>query len=157
MSNKQTLKQNQTILAAIKANHLTKAYTLIWLQKKKEHQYLNSSEIGNQQAKFGVAKNVRFYGYLRKQPLAYESQKMPVTGWEFLLQINAQYLSYLFALVARITLTLLLSDSYYHRIKTVRILPLLPGKLAIYDIIIGVILIDGGFILINLVIFLLAT
>lgn len=157
LANKQTLKQNQTILAAIKANHLAKAYTLIWLQKKKERQYLNSSEIGDQQAKFDAAKNVRFYGYLRKQPLAYESQKMPVTGWQFWLQINAQYLPYLFSLIALFTLTLLLTDSYHQRIKTSRILPLLPGKLAIYDIITGVVLIVGGFILINLVIFLLAT
>ena len=82
---------------------------------------------------------------------------MPVTGWQFLLQLNQQYLPYVFTLVALFLLTLLLTDSYHQKLYTSQLLTLEKNKLIISNTIAGIVLTLGSFLAINLVLFIVAS
>ena len=156
--NQEVVKQDKQVLNAANKGNWRKAYTIMWQQKKQEQTISsNGQDLAGLNSRINVEKKLRFFNYLRHKPLPYESQDMPVTGWQFLLQLNQQYLPYVFTLVALFLLTLLLTDSYHQKLDTAQLLPLEKNNLIISNATAGIVLTLGSFLGINLVLFIAAS
>lgn len=156
--NQDVVKQDKQVLNAANKGNWRKSYTIMWHQKKQEQTITsNGRDSAGLNSKINIEKKLQFFNYLRHEPLPYESQDMSVTGWQFLLQLNQQYLPYVFTLVALFLLTLLLTDSYYQKLDTAQLLPLEKNNLMISNTIAGIVLTLGSFLAINLVLFIVAS
>lgn len=156
--NQEVVRQDKQVLNAANKGNWRKAYTIMWHQKKQEQTISsNGQDLAGLNSRINVEKKLQFFNYLRHEPLPYESQDMPVTGWQFLLQLNQQYLPYVFTLVALFLLTLLLTDSYHQKLDTAQLLPLKKNNLMISNTIAGIVLTLGSFLGINLVLFIVAS
>lgn len=156
--NRDVIKQDKQVINAANKGNWRKAYTIMWRQKKQEQSITsNGQDSAGLNSKINIEKKLQFFNYLRQEPLPYESQDMPVTGWQFLLQLNQQYLPYVFTLVALFLLTLLLTDSYHQKLDTAQLLPLKKNNLVISNTTAGIVLTLGSFLGINLVLFILAS
>ena len=156
--NQDAVKQDKQVQKAANKGNWRKAYTIMWQQKKQEQTITsNGQDSTGLNSRTNVEKKLQFFNYLRHEPLPYESQDMPVTGWQFLLQLNQQYLPYVFTLVALFLLTLLLTDSYHQKLDTAQLLPLEKNNLMISNTIAGIVLTLGSFLGINLVLFIVAS
>ena len=156
--NQEVVKQDKQVLNAANKGNWHNAYTILWQQKKREQTISsNGQDSAGLNSRINVEKKLRFFNYLRHKPLPYESQDMPVTGWQFLLQLNQQYLPYVFTLVALFLLTLLLTDSYHQKLDTAQLLPLEKNNLIISNATAGIVLTLGSFLGINLVLFIAAS
>lgn len=158
-SNQKIANQDYQIQKAAQAGQWHLAYTLMWQKKKNEKKYLeeNSSDQIDPAQITEFNTKLKFFTYLKQKPLAYESQDMPVTGIQFWLHLNKQYLPYLFTLVAIFILTLLLTDTYQQKLDLTRLIPLSKLRLTIIEIAAGFILIGGSFLVINLLMIIAAT
>lgn len=158
-SNQKIANQDYQIQKAAQAGQWHLAYTLMWQKKKNEKKYLeeNSSDQIDPAQVTEFNTKLKFFTYLKQKPLAYESQDMPVTGIQFWLHLNKQYLPYLFTLVAIFILTLLLTETYQQKLDLTRLIPLSKLRLTIIEIATGFILIGGIFLVINLLMIIAAT
>lgn len=158
-SNQKIANQDYQIQKAAQAGQWHLAYTLMWQKKKNEKKYLeeNSSDQIDPAQVTEFNTKLKFFTYLKQKPLAYESQDMPVTGIQFWLHLNKQYLPYLFTLVAIFILTLLLTETYQQKLDLTRLIPLSKLRLTIIEIAAGFILIGGIFLVINLLMIIAAT
>lgn len=157
--NEKIASQDYQIQQAAQANKWHRAYTLMWEKKKKEKKYLeafDSNQINQAQVK-ELNTKLDFFTYLKLKPLAYESQDMPVTGIQFWLHLNKQYLPYLFTLVALFILTLLFTENYKQKLNPTKLIPISKLRLTSTEITAGLILIGGSFLVINLLMFIAAT
>lgn len=158
-SNQKIANQDYQIQKAAQAGQWHLAYTLMWQKKKNEKKYLegNSSDQIDPAQITEFNTKLKFFTYLEQKPLAYESQDMPVTGIQFWLHLNKQYLPYLFTLVAIFILTLLLTETYQQKLDLTRLIPVSKLRLTIIEIAAGFILIGGSFFVINLLMIIAAT
>lgn len=157
--NEKIASQDYQIQQAAQANKWHRAYTLMWEKKKKEKKYLeaiDSNQINQAQVK-ELNTKLDFFTYLKLKPLAYENQDMPVTGIQFWLHLNKQYLPYLFTLVALFILTLLFTENYKQKLNPTKLIPISKLRLTSTEITAGLILIGGSFLVINLLMFFTAT
>lgn len=157
--NEKIASQDYQIQQAAQANKWHRAYTLMWEKKKKEKKYLeaiDSNQINQAQVK-ELNTKLDFFTYLKLKPLAYENQDMPVTGIQFWLHLNKQYLPYLFTLVALFILTLLFTENYKQKLNPTKLIPISKLRLTSTEITAGLILIGGSFLVINLLMFIAAT
>ena len=148
--NKRSEKQDRKIIKAVKAENWKKAYEILWQKSKR---FIAADE----QNMVGAEKEMALYGYLKNNPLKYETQEMPVTGWQIWMQVNEMYLPYLFAIVALFLLSLLLTDSYRQKLATAKLLPLSNWQRATSENFAGFLLIAGSFSVANLLLFIFAS
>ena len=106
--------------------------------------------------KNALIKNVKFFEYLNQHPLPYE-ETPPVTGIQFILNLNQLYLPFLFILVITFILTQLYTSKYRNRVDISSLLPITNNKKYIFDNLIGVITSSSIFYSINILVFLIAS
>ncbi|CAM3136839.1 hypothetical protein SAMN04487792_1389 [Lactobacillus bombicola] len=150
-SNQKIANQDYQIQKAAQAAKWQLAYTLMWQKKQHEKKHLENIADQIDPAQVTETNNkLKFFTYLKDKPLAYESQDMPVTGIQFWLHLNEQYLPYLFTLVALFILTLLLTEPYHQKLDLTRLNPISKWRQTLTEISAGLILLGGSFLLINL-------
>lgn len=106
--------------------------------------------------KSSLIKNTKFFEYLHKNPIPYE-ENPPVTGIQFLLNLNQLYLPYLFILVVTFILTQLYTSKYRNRADISSLLPITNSKKYFFDNLVGVITSSGIFYSINILVFIIAS
>lgn len=157
-SNQKIANQDYQIKKAAQAAKWQLAYTLMWQKKQHEKQHLENIADQIDPAQVAETNNkLKFFAYLKRKPLAYESQDMPVTGIQFWLHLNEQYLPYLFTLVALFILTLLLTEPYHQKLDLTRLNPISKWRQTITEVSAGLILLGSSFLVINLLMIIAAT
>lgn len=102
-----------------------------------------------------LTKNAKFFKYLNQNPLPYEGNP-PVTGIQFLLNLNQLYLPFLFILVVTFILTQLYTSKYRNRADISSLLPMSNGKRYAFDNLVGIITSGSIFYLVNILVFIVA-
>lgn len=156
-NNKKIINQDHAIITATKENNWYEAYKIRWKQEKKMLLLQTKSDQIDPQLNTETRKNILFYDYLKKHPIPYENQNMPITGWQFLFHINAQYLPYLLIIVLVFLLSMLFTSGYRKQMNLSTLIPLSDNKLALVEVLTGITLASVNYLLINLILFILAT
>lgn len=106
--------------------------------------------------KNALIKNAKFFEYLNRHPVPYE-ENPPVTGIQFLLNLNQLYLPFLFTLVITFVLNQLYTSKYRNRADISSLLPINSSKKYIFDNLSGVIISAGIFYSVNILVFVIAS
>lgn len=108
---KKQRKDSQNLLNAFKQQNWQEVYHYqLKAANLAKNIQLKNHNVSNDE-KNALTKNVKFFEYLTKHPLPYEDTP-PVTGIQFLLDLNQLYLPFLFILVVTFILTQLYTSKY---------------------------------------------
>lgn len=114
--------------------------------KKVQGNDINSDE------KNGIEQNIKLFNYLIKNPMAYESDA-PVTGIQFLLDLNQKYLPFLYSLIIIFILALLYTDNYKNKMDIANLIPFSHSQLLLTNLLSGFIITASIFFFLNLLLF----
>lgn len=153
---KKQRKDSQNLLNAFKQQNWQEVYHYqLKAANLAKNIQLKNHNVSNDE-KNALTKNVKFFEYLTKHPLPYEDTP-PVTGIQFLLDLNQLYLPFLFILVVTFILTQLYTSKYKNKADISSLLPITNNHRYVFDNLIGIIIAGGIFYLLNILIFIVAT
>ncbi len=153
-----TKKQRQDTLKLLQAFKISDWRTIYSYQLKAASLAKNIQEKNNSvnnDEKRALTKNVKFFEYLKRHPLPYE-ENPPVTGIQFLLNLNQMYLPFLFILVITFILTQLYTSKYKNKTDISSLLPITSNKKYALDSFVGISTTAIIFYSINLIVFIVA-
>ena len=141
------LKKDQTFVDNINHNHWKRVYeTKLKKEQKGKLTDLSSDE------KDGHKSVILRLKYLIAHPMPYESDSA-VTGIQFLLDLNENYLPVLFSLVMIFVLTYLFTGSYKNGLDISTVLPINRLQSTLTNNIVGLLVVSFIFLLLNLLVF----
>ena len=141
------LKKDQTFVDNINHNHWKRVYeTKLKREQKGKLTDLSSDE------KDGHKSVILRLKYLIAHPMPYESDSA-VTGIQFLLDLNENYLPVLFSLVMIFVLTYLFTGSYKNGLDISTVLPINRLQSTLTNNIVGLLVVSFIFLLLNLLVF----
>ena len=141
------LKKDQTFVDNINHNHWKRVYeTKLKSEQKGKLTDLSSDE------KDGHKSVILRLKYLIAHPMPYESDSA-VTGIQFLLDLNENYLPVLFSLVMIFVLTYLFTGSYKNGLNISTVLPINRMQSTVTNNIVGLLVVSFIFLLLNLLVF----
>ncbi|KJY54965.1 hypothetical protein JF76_13360 [Lactobacillus kullabergensis] len=141
------LKKDQAFVDNINHNHWKRVYeTKLKRDQKGKLTDLSSDE------KDGHKSVILRLKYLIAHPMPYESDSA-VTGIQFLLDLNENYLPVLFSLVMIFVLTYLFTGSYKNGLNISTVLPINRLQSTLTNNIVGLLVVSFIFLLLNLLVF----
>ena len=141
------LKKDQAFVDNINHNHWKRVYeTKLKRDQKGKLTDLSSDE------KDGHKSAILRLKYLIAHPMPYESDSA-VTGIQFLLDLNENYLPVLFSLVMIFVLTYLFTGSYKNGLNISTVLPINRLQSTLTNNIVGLLVVSFIFLLLNLLVF----